>query len=147
MKKLASFALSFALLLSLAACGSKIPSGELSITIPEGFVEVDPGDSLTKQYTCKDNDGASINLVAAERDDSAGEITKESFASTMKKGLEDAFGEDVKFEVKSFEGGKFLGCPGYSVCYTFEVMGIKFTQYQIAASTAGYLWKKAFWHG
>jgi len=142
MKKLTSLTLIFALLFCLSGCGDKTPSGKLLITVPEGFSKVEPGAGLTEQYDSDKNDGATINMVAAEPDESVKNLTKEDFAASMKQGLENSLGQEVDFEVVYFEGEEFLGCPGYSTCYKFSVMGLQFTHYQIAASTTdgSYVW-------
>ena len=142
MKKLTSILLALAVLFSLTACGDKLPEGELRITVPEGFVQVDPGTGLTEQYNYKPVDGATINLVVGESDASVKDVTKEVFADAMLNGLKDELQTEVELEIVYFEGEQVLGCPGYSVCYKFSVAGIDFTQYQIAASTASgsYVW-------
>ncbi len=142
MKKLTSLLLALAVLFSLTACGDKLPEGELRITVPEGFEQVEPGTGLTEQYNFFPVDGASINMVAGQPDESVKDVTKESYAETMKTGLKNELQMDIDLEIVYFEGEEFLGCPGYSVCYKFTVMGIDFTQYQIAASTAtgSYVW-------
>ena len=142
MKKLTSLLLALATLFCLTACGDKIPEGELRITVPEGFEQVEPGTGLTEQYNYNPVDVATINMVAGKPDESVKEVTEQAFAETMKNGLKNELQLDVDLEIVYFKGGEFLGCPGYSVCYKFTVMGIDFTQYQIAASTAtgSYVW-------
>ena len=142
MKKLTSLFLALSTLFALTACGDKIPEGELRITVPEGFVQVEAGTGLTEQYNYNPADGASINMVAGEPDESVKNVTQQVFEETMKTALETELQTDVDFEIVYFEGEEFLGCPGYSVCYKFNLLGIEFTQYQIAASTAtgSYVW-------
>lgn len=144
MKKVLALVLTLVMVMSFAACGgggSDLASGELKLTVPEGFAEqTDVPEGISKYWLAED--GSNINMSQTDSDPSVKNAKEDQLLSMVKDQMEQVFGQDVEAEMVYFEGGEFLGTPGYSMSIKYNVAGIEFTQYQVMAATTDgtYAW-------
>ncbi len=136
MKKVLAIVVTLIMVMSLAACGgggSDLASGKLKITIPDGFEEQSEVPEGISQYWLAE-DGSNINMSETDSDPSVKNAKEDQLLTMVKDQMEQVFG--VEAEMVYFEGGEFLGTPGYSMSIKYSVSGIEFTQYQIMVATA-----------
>ncbi len=136
MKKVLAVVLTLVMVMSFAACGgcSDLASGKLTLTIPDGFEEQANAPEGISQYWAV-ADGSNINMSETDSDPSVKNAKEDQLLSLVKDQMEQVFGTEVDAEMVYFEGGEFLGTPGYSMCIKYNVSGIEFTQYQVMAAT------------
>ncbi|PWM66172.1 MAG: hypothetical protein DBX38_05660 [Eubacteriales Family XIII. Incertae Sedis bacterium] len=137
MKKVLVLAVTLVMIISLAACGgdSDLPSGRLKVTIPDGFEEQSDVPEGISQYWLAE-DGSNINMSETDSDPSVENAKEDQLLTMVKDQMEQVFGTEVEAEMVYFEGGEFLGAPGYSMSIKYSVQGVEFTQYQIMVATA-----------
>lgn len=75
-------------------------------------------------------------MSETDSDPSVENAKEDQLLTMVKDQMEQVFGTEVEAEMVYFEGGEFLGAPGYSMSIKYSVQGVEFTQYQIMVATA-----------
>lgn len=95
--------------------------------IPEGFEESEEVDNLyvTARYPL---DTSMIYYEVMDGNTSLQLMTKEMFKEQAEENLHQAYGEDTKIDIDSYESVKISGYPAFRILCHYEVQSIKITQ-------------------
>lgn len=102
-----------------------------SFDIPEGFAESEEVNNLyvRKRYPI---DASTIYYAEMEEDIALQLLTEEAFAEQMAADLLEAYDEDVKIIIDSFEHIKISGYPAFRILCHYTVGGVEITQLHYA---------------
>lgn len=129
-KRVLSVILTCAMLLLLAACGSK-KNAVLYYDLPEEFVEQSDGLYLLSDYP---RDTSNI-FVWSGKDELTLQSTEEAFCSVVEESLA-AQGMDVELNCTEFTKSELDGCKTLTVRVSYEYMGIKCEQLSFSVETS-----------
>lgn len=95
--------------------------------IPEGFEESEEVENLyvTARYPL---DTSMIYYEVMDGDTSLQLMTKEMFKEQAEENLYQAYGEDIKMNIDSYESVKISGYPAFRILCHYETDSIKITQ-------------------
>lgn len=100
---------------------------ECTFDIPEGFEESEEVDNLyvTARYPL---DTSMIYYEVMDGDISLQLMTEEMFKEQAEENLNQAYGEDTKITIDSYESVKISGYPAFRILCHYEAESIKITQ-------------------
>lgn len=95
--------------------------------LPEGFEEAEDmeGMYVNKHYPV---DASTIYYAEKEEDISMQLMSEKFFVKNMQEELKQAYGYDVRLNLKSFESIEISGYPAFRILYNYECEGVDITQ-------------------
>ncbi|MBD5466943.1 MAG: DUF1795 domain-containing protein [Lachnospiraceae bacterium] len=127
-KKLGSILLVCAMLLTLAACGSK-GTPVLHYDLPEGFTEQSDGMYYAPDFP---NDTANINIMESQEDQVTFSYTKDSFCEAVEYLYEQTYGYEVDVNCTEFTKSELNGCKTLTIRASYTLLGMEIEQVQFA---------------